>query len=204
MNEFQRHQDKALVERMLGGSEKAFLQFFDTYFHRLLRFAMYRLRGDIASAEDITQRTLGKAMDKLDTYRGEASLYAWLCTFCRHEISAVLRQSHREPVDLIEDLPLVRATLESIIDPHASPELSARRGEVIRLIQVTLDSLPAAYANAIEWKYIDGLSVLEIAKRLGRGHKATESLLSRARESFRDAFATLAGAGIDKLLDDAQ
>lgn len=189
---------------MLNGSEKAFQQFFETYFPRLLRFAVYRLQGDIALAEDITQRTLGKAMDKLDTFRGEASLYAWLCTFCRHEISAMLRQSNREPVDLIEDLPLVRATLESIIDPDASPELSARRGEVIRLIQVTLDSLPIAYADAIEWKYIDGLSVVEIAQRLGRGRKATESLLSRARESFRDGFATLAGAGINKLLDDAQ
>lgn len=204
MNQFQPHSDKALVEKMLKGSERAFNQFFETYFSRLLRFAMYRLHGDHALAEDVTQRTLHKAMDKLATFRGEASLYAWLCTFCRHEIGAVLHERNRQPVDLIEDLPLVRATLESIIDPQAGPEHSARRADVIRLIQVTLDSLPTAYADVIEWKYIDGLSVVEIAQRLGRGRKATESLLGRARESFRDGFATLAGAGIGKLLDDAR
>jgi DNA-directed RNA polymerase specialized sigma24 family protein len=46
----------------------------------------------------------------------------------------------------------------------------------------------------LEWKYIHGLSVDEIAERLDVGYKATESLLTRAREAFRDAFAVVAGA----------
>ena len=45
----------------------------------------------------------------------------------------------------------------------------------------------------LEWRYIQGLSVDEIAHRLGVGYKATESLLSRARQSFRDAFSMVAG-----------
>jgi RNA polymerase sigma-70 factor (ECF subfamily) len=186
---------------MLAGDDASFRTFFSTYFPRLFRFALYRLHGDKGLAEDVAQNTLGKAMDKLDTYRGEAALYSWLCTFCRHEIGAVLRRSKRDPVDLIDDLPLIRATLESIIDPAASPTVDADRGELARLIQVTMDSLPSAYADALEWKYIDGLSVAEIGNRLGRGHKAAESLLNRARESFRDGFSTLTGAGIDLILD---
>ena len=35
-------------------------------------------------------------------------------------------------------------------------------------------------------KYAEGLSVAEIAARTGRSAKAVESLLSRAREQFRD------------------
>lgn len=204
MNSFEAHSDKRLVERMLTGDDVAFRTFFTTYFPRLFRFALYRLRGDEALAEDVAQNTLGKAMDKLDTYRGEAALYSWLCTFCRHEIGAVIKRTQREPVDLIDDLPLIRATLESLMDPAASPELDANRSELARLIQVTMDSLPSAYADALEWKYIDGLSVAEIGKRLGRGHKAAESLLSRARESFRDGFSTLTDARIDLILDQEQ
>jgi DNA-directed RNA polymerase specialized sigma24 family protein len=34
-----------------------------------------------------------------------------------------------------------------------------------------------------------GLSVEEIAERLGLGPKAAESLLSRARQAFREGFA---------------
>jgi RNA polymerase sigma-70 factor, ECF subfamily len=201
VNPFEAHSDKRLVERMLAGEDLAFRTFFSTYFPRLFRFALYRLRGDEALAEDVAQNTLGKAMDKLDTYRGEAALYSWLCTFCRHEIGAVIKRTNREPVDLIEDLPLIRATLESVIDPTAGPELDANRGELGRLIQVTMDSLPSAYADALEWKYVDGLSVADIGERLGRGHKAAESLLNRARASFRDSFSTLTDASIDLLLD---
>jgi RNA polymerase sigma-70 factor (ECF subfamily) len=59
------------------------------------------------------------------------------------------------------------------------------------LVQVVLDALPERYANALEWKYAHGLSVNEIAKRLGVGHKAAESVMSRARDAFREGFAAL-------------
>ncbi len=201
MDSFEAHADKKLVERLLAGDEAAFRAFFATYFPRLFRFARYRLHGEEALAEDAVQNALGKAIDKLDTYRGEAALYTWLCTFCRHEISALLKHAHREPVDLIEDLPAIRATIESLMDPHAAPEREADRRELSRLIQVALDGLPSAYADALEWKYIDGLTVAEIGERSGRGRKAAESLLSRARESFRDGFSALIGNGIDLIWD---
>ena len=45
----------------------------------------------------------------------------------------------------------------------------------------------------LEWKYIQELSVDEIAVRLGTGYKATESVLTRARQAFREAFALVSG-----------
>ena len=60
-------------------------------------------------------------------------------------------------------------------------------------MQVTLDSLPLHYGDALEWKYLDGLSVVEIAARLGVSTKAAESRLTRAREAFRDGFSALGG-----------
>ncbi len=56
---------------------------------------------------------------------------------------------------------------------------------------MTLDYLPDRYGDALEWKYIQELSVQEIAARLKVSPKAAESLLSRAREAFRDAFAAV-------------
>jgi DNA-directed RNA polymerase specialized sigma24 family protein len=60
-------------------------------------------------------------------------------------------------------------------------------------VQLTLDYLPARYGDALEWKYIEELSVGEIADRLGVGYKAAESLLTRARAAFRDAFSSVGG-----------
>jgi RNA polymerase sigma factor (sigma-70 family) len=97
---------------------------------------------------------------------------------------------------LVEDSPGVRAALESLGGVSADgPHEQLRRQELARLVRVTLDYLPDRYGDALEWKYIQELSVREIAARLRIGPKAAESLLTRARQAFRDAFAALhAGA----------
>ena len=188
--------DRALAARMLRGEERAFEEFFAAYFPPLFRFAASRLR-DQTAAEEVVQSTLCRGLSKLHTYRGEAALFTWLCTLCRHEISAWCERRDRRPVevDLVEELPEVRAALESLAaEGLAAPEAELRRGELRRFVQMTLDALPGRYADALEWKYIEGVSVAEVAERLGVGLKAAESLLTRARKAFRDGFVTL-GAG---------
>ena len=196
--------DRLLVKRLLKGSEVTFEEFFDTYFPRLFRFALVRLDGDEDAAEEVAQATLCKVIGKLGTYRGEAALFTWLCTFCRHEISAFCRRRQRQPsrLALREEVPEIRAALESLVaidetDPHAV----LRRQEVGRLVQITLDHLPPRYGDALEWKYIHGLSVREVAELLGVSPKAAESVLTRARAAFRDGFSTLAG-GISPALEE--
>jgi len=179
---------------MLAGREDAFDLFFEGHFSRLFRFALPRLDQDADAAEEVVQITLWKAVSGLKTYRGEAALFTWLCTICRHEIAAHHERRGRRPaqVGLIEDAPEVRAALDSLaamLEP--GPEQQLHRKEIAHLVQVTLDALPRAYGDALEWKYVHGLSVKEIATRLDLGAKAAESLLTRARQAFRDGFAAL-------------
>ena len=186
--------DRSLARRMLAGQERAFDDFFDEYFRRLMRFAMTRMNRDAAGAEEVVQSTLMGAITKMGTWRGEASLFTWLCSFCRHEISAFYERANRQPpsIDLAEESPEARAILESLTAPlDDGPERALGRQEVARLVHVTLDQLPGHYASVLEWKYIQGLPVVEIASRLGVSPKAAESLLTRAREAFRDGFSGL-------------
>ncbi|MCP3981960.1 MAG: sigma-70 family RNA polymerase sigma factor [bacterium] len=192
--------DRSLVKRMLAGQERAFDEFFEAYFQSLYRFALSRLNHDEDVAEEVAQATLCNAIAKLDTYRGEAALFTWLCTFCRHEISAYFRKNKVAAgrIDLIEDTPEVRAALESAGEMFDGPETALSRSEVGRLVQVALDRLPAHYGDALEWKYLDGLSVKEIASRLDLSPKAAESMLTRARDAFRDVFSTLTRAPLPR------
>ena len=78
--------DLDLARRLRAGEESAFDAFFAEYFPRIYRFARVRLGGDDDAAEEVAQTTLIKALAKVGTYRGEAALFTWLCSFCRHEI----------------------------------------------------------------------------------------------------------------------
>ena len=178
---------------MLAGDDPAFDEFFEGHFPGLYRFAMTRLNHDEDAAEEVAQATICKAITKLATYRGEAALFTWLCTFCRHEISAYYRRNKMQArhVNLIEDTPEIRAALESSSGMLEGPEAALDRAEIGRLVQVALDQLPSHYGSALEWKYLEGSSVKEIATRLQLSPKAAESLLTRAREAFRDGFTTL-------------
>ncbi len=188
--------DIDLARRVLAGDESASEAFFADYFPRLYRFARIRLGGDDQGAEEVVQTTLIRAVRKLHTYRGEAALFTWLCTLCRREIGAwVQRTGRAAEVSLAEDLPAVRMALEAAASfASADPESEAGRRELSELVQLTLDQLPGRYGQVLEWKYIQELSVDEIADRLGVGYKATESLLTRARQAFREAFAVVGAA----------
>jgi RNA polymerase sigma-70 factor (ECF subfamily) len=85
----------------------------------------------------------------------------------------------------------VRAALDALAASEELPEGELLRKELGDLVRVALDNLPARYAAVLEWKYIEGESVREIAQRLELGQKAVESLLTRARGAFREAFAAL-------------
>jgi RNA polymerase sigma-70 factor (ECF subfamily) len=188
--------ERELVRRLKAGDEAAFAEFFDDFFPGLFRFALARLGRDEDAAEDVVQAALSRAVAKIHTFRGEAALFTWLCTFCRHEIAAWLRKNrHRaRTVELVEEVPEIRAALESLsTDPALGSAEAVRRAEVARRVQVTLDLLPRRYGDALEWKYVEGLTVEQIGARLGLGSKAAESLLSRARQAFREGFRALAG-----------
>ena len=107
--------DIALVREMLAGDEAAFERFFDTAYPALYRFALIRLAFDQDAAADVAQTTICNAISKLHTFRGEAALLSWLCTFCRHELYAWgKRHGGRLRVELLEDDPEIRAALESL------------------------------------------------------------------------------------------
>jgi len=188
--------DRELVERLLRGDARAFDDFFNEYFPKLYRFARRRL-SDPVLAEDVAQGALCRALDSLRGFRGEAALFTWLCTLCRRELSARLGEFNPAAgsAHLAEEDPAVRAALESLMaNESTDPLLAADRAQLRQAIRVALDYLPAPYGDILEWKYLREMSINEIAQRLGRSPKASESLLTRAREAFRETFTLLAGA----------
>jgi len=193
-------EEMALVRAMLAGDELALEAFGDGYFPGLLRFALARLHGDSDLARDLVQTTVCKALTKLKGFRGEAPLFAWLCACCRNEIAMHFRKkSHRPRLVTLDDMPADSSSgAEPTPSPFPglggsgeSPDRALLRKEKGDRVHRALDLLPPHYARALEWKYLQRLPVNEIATRLEQSPKATESLLTRARNAFRQHYEDL-------------
>ena len=189
--------DRETVRRMLAGDQRAFNAFFEGYADRLYRFALTRLGGDVDAAEDAVQQTLSRAVEKLATFRGESSLFTWLCQICRNAIADSFRAkgAPRGIVVPFDENEEIRTALEAIsaMSTH-DPLESASQAQLESIVRAVLDFLPRRYGDVLEWKYMQGYSVGEIAARLSVGPKAAESLLARARTAFREGIMAIASA----------
>jgi len=178
-------EERKLVERLREGDELAFETFVEHYVAGLYRFAFRRLDRDRELTREIVQSTVCKVIEKLDGYRAEAPLFTWLCACCANEIAGHFRRAGRRPreVELNED-----------VLPEAE-----HGSETAERVHAALDRLPANYARAMEWRYLDGVDVSEIARRLDLTYKAAESLLSRARRAFRETYERLGASGAARI-----
>jgi RNA polymerase sigma-70 factor, ECF subfamily len=199
-----REEDRRRVRALLAGDPAAFDAFFNDYFPKLYRFALPRVKYSIADAQDICQETLLRALRRLGTYRGEAALYSWICQIAANQIADFWQQRKRDGSRVVfteddPDLQAVLATLQSA--ESGSPESQRYNSEIPRLVQATLDNLPGRFGDALEWKYLDGLAVVDIASRLGISPAAAQSVLQRARAAFREAFTAIGDVAVHDWLN---
>lgn len=184
-------QDRRLVQQLLSGDEEAFEHFAQEHFPGLFRFASSRLGWDEDLAQEIVQSTLCTAIDRLDGFRGESTLLTWLCGICNFEILGHFRRQRRrgQEVELDAEGPGAPADIDVLVPGGPLGNLASK--EVQGLVFLALDQLPEHYGQILEWKYLEGIPVKEIAQRLALGPKAAESLLTRARAAFRQGFENL-------------
>ena len=185
--------DLLLSRRILSGDEEAAAAFFREHLEALYEFVHYRVGGDRTLAEDVVQDTMLVALERLAAFDGASTLHTWLCGIAKNKIRSARRA--RRAVSM-EDL-LARADPEidallAAIEREPLPDWVLERQETQELVGATLSSLSPEHRRALVDKYIEGLSVPQMAARDGRGTKATESKLHRARLAFARVFELLA------------
>jgi len=194
-DEARRADERSLVEALLDGDEGAYDRLFAEYFPGVFRFALSRLGRDEELAQEMVQSTLVTAFERLETFRGEAQLMSWLCGICLNLIRDHRRRQGRRGGTVELDASVEEGgsplLLEGLVDEREGPGDALERRQRAAQVHETLDLLSEAHARALQWKYIEGLPVREIAQRLAVGEKAAESLLTRARDAFRRRYQRL-------------
>ncbi|MDF2875684.1 MAG: sigD 2 [Sporomusa sp.] len=159
--------------------------------------SMYRLAlaktGNPEDAQEIAQDTFLRALAALPRYKEtNATFKTYLSRIALNLIIDYYRKRGRAPqvVDIAE-------YNEPIIDPDSRPEESAVnaewRGEVVSL----LARLPAEQRQVIELRIIQGLSVADAARIMGKSGAAIKMLQQRALKKLKDLFTEhgLTGGG---------
>lgn len=163
-------EEVGLLREAARGDPDAARILLDDYLPAVYGFVFARVGGDEAAAEDILQETVVEAIKSAGSFRGESALTTWLCAIARRRTFRHFKDERRQAV--------VASGL-TLVDSEVF-ELEAR-DEVIR----ALGRLPALYRQVLIMKYLESLSVKEIALEVGRSGVQVQSLLQRARDGFR-------------------
>ncbi len=172
----EREEDLHLARAIVHGDTDAFDRFYERFVDRLYTMIYYHLGAQTPDAEDVLQETWLAAIKSLPAFHGKARLFTWLCSIAQHKIV-----DHRRRRGDKTAAPLYDDQARQNGDNHIGAT------ETRLVIRQALGKLPASQQQVLLLKYIQGLSVGEIAAMTGRSPKAVESLLSRAREGMRAA-----------------
>ena len=176
--------DTDLLRRIQQGCSDAWRAFYASELPAIWRYA-YALVGDRSVAEDILSETMLAMLRNLDKFDPDnCRIHAWLRGVAANKAVDHFRQVSRQ-----------RKILDSVrLNSAIHPNVSASASDLSKPIEIektrqrvlwVLDSLSETQRLSLEWKYMDRLSVREIANRLGKSEKTAEALLFRARRAFR-------------------
>ena len=151
------------------------LGLYDRALPQVYGYLRARVPGD-ALAEDLTAETFLAAVQAVRKDSVPDLTIGWLVTVARNKLVDHWRRSARE------ERSLQLASDEEAVEDDDQYFERMRAREV-------LAELGAHHRAALTLRYLDGLSVPEVAELLGRTVHATEALLVRARHAFRGRYA---------------
>src|SRR5262249_36766054 len=168
------------------------LEHYRDYLHLLSRVGLdARLRA-LADSSDVVQQTLLRAHERIDQFRGasEVEFLAWLRAILARQLADLARragQPHWEKRRSLEAaLEQSSARLASwLADQQPSPgEQAQQQEQLLRLIQA-LARLPQDQRTAVELHHLEGYSVVEVGRRMGRTAGSVAGLLHRGLKALR-------------------
>jgi RNA polymerase sigma-70 factor (ECF subfamily) len=191
--------ESRMIQYAREGNLDAFNRLVEAYQDAAFNVA-YRLMGDAASAEDVTQDAFIAAYHSLASFRG-GSFKAWLLRIVTNAGLDELRRRKRRPVSPLEPEGAEGEEIDSpawLKDPAESPEETALRRELNAAIQSCLDGLEPDFRLVVVLVDIEGLDYQEAAASARAPLGTIKSRLARARLRMQDClrgFGELLPAG---------
>lgn len=173
--------EELLHRAVLSGDETAWRALYDRNFDAIYSYVHWRCAGLTDVADEVVQDTWMTAVRRVRQFDPQRGRFV---TWLRGIAANILRNEFRKtngwnhgPRSLPGDLSI-----------SAPPETPLEDRERAAQIAAALATLPLHYEEVLRAKYVDQLTVAQIAESRNETPKSVESLLTRAREAFRNEF----------------
>jgi RNA polymerase sigma factor (sigma-70 family) len=174
MDATQTHRE--IIERCRAGQRDAQFELYNLYSRAMYNTAL-RMVQQPHDAEDILQSIFVEVFTKLDTFRYESSIGAW-----------IKRITINKCINFLKSRRLAFQELNALSDraeePESEPERNPRYS--IDRIQKAISSLPDGYRVVFSLYAVEGYDHEEIAGILGVTEATSKSQYSRAKAKLRE------------------
>ncbi len=168
--------DEALIARAGRGDRLAAGELVVRHTDRIFA-ASYRMLGDRAAAEDVTQESFLRLWRNAGRWRADgARIETWLYRVAMNLCIDSLRKRRREAPE---------AAAPERIDPGPRADDILATEERRSTVEAAIAALPERQRMAITLCHYEELSNIEAAEILGVSVEAVESLLARARRALK-------------------
>lgn len=173
-----RHEFNTLVER----------------YHKQAYNVAYRMAGNHADAEDLTQEAFIRAYRFFGQYRRDLPFESWLYKIMSNVFIDMLRRKPKAKIRSLDE-PISTEDGETqmdLPDPSGGPEEVVLSNDMDRRIQAALNTLPEVFRLTVIYADIEGLSYEEIAEATNTNIGTVRSRLHRGRKLLRSRIQGLA------------
>ncbi|WP_405659475.1 ECF subfamily RNA polymerase sigma factor, BldN family [Streptomyces sp. RK9] len=162
-----------LVERAQAGESDAFGRLYDQYSDTVYRYIYYRVGGK-ATAEDLTSETFLRALRRIGTFTWQGRDFgAWLVTIARNLVADHFKSSRFR-------LEVTTGEMLDANEVERSPEDSVLESLSNAALLDAVRRLNPQQQECVTLRFLQGLSVAETARVMGKNEGAIKTLQYRA------------------------
>ncbi|HEX3614254.1 MAG TPA: ECF subfamily RNA polymerase sigma factor, BldN family [Sporichthyaceae bacterium] len=165
-----------LVEAAKAGDTEAFAALYDRYLDTVYRYVYYRV-GSRQLAEDLTSETFLRALRRIGTFTWQGRDFAaWLVTIARNLVADHFKSSRFRLEITTADM----VAAESGDEATEGPEHAVMRAWTNATLLEALKRLNPQQQECLVLRFLQGLSVAETARVMGKNEGAIKTLQYRA------------------------
>lgn len=146
---------------------------------RRIFLLIYRIVGNVADAQDLTQEAFIKALQRQDQLKDIEKAAHWLSRIASNTAIDFLRRNGKVNFCEIDTL------IEPLSEPSESPEQAVLRSEHRAYLEQGLTVLTERERTALLLRDVEGLAAEEVAEQMNCSKATVRSHIANARIKFR-------------------